>query len=274
MVKRILLATDGSEAAGSAETLAEWMAYQLGAVLEVLYVCDQRWVRFTELVDVGAFSVPLPRYRSEVQDALSAKGRAVLERLQTSATAASVVFEGRLESGIPAPVIVHESRKADLVVMGRHGEVHHGQTDGLGATAEKVVRSAVVPVIIAPLDYVKPDHLLVGYNGSEPSVRALHFAGPIAGALGLEVRVLACHENSTRAAELAAEGIEYFGAYGLEAQPLLLSGDPALQITQAQEPTYLVALGAFGGGPVRRLLLGSTTDYVLRFAVGPVLVVP
>lgn len=121
MVKRILIASDGSAPARGAETLAEWLAYELEAQLVGLFVRDSRWIRLPEFLDLGALSVPLPAYHQEIEQALTVKGEGILKRLEDSAQSAGVNFAYKLETGVPAEVIVQEARTADLVVLGRQG---------------------------------------------------------------------------------------------------------------------------------------------------------
>lgn len=272
MVKRILIASDGSAPARGAETLAEWLAYELEAQLVGLFVRDSRWIRLPEFLDLGALSVPLPAYHQEIEQALTVKGEGILKRLEDSAQSAGVNFAYKLETGVPAEVIVQEARTADLVVLGRQGE-NHPEGEALGGTAERVVRTSPVPVLLTPPAYTRPERLLIGYDGSEPAVRALHFAAPLAVELGLGVQVLSVDDNLNRAEELAREGAEYLAAYSLNMEPVALQGDPAERLLEAQGTADLLVLGAFGGGPVRRWLLGSTTEYALRGSQGPVLVV-
>ncbi|MER3489373.1 MAG: universal stress protein [Meiothermus sp.] len=272
MVRRILLASDGSASAKGAEALAEWLGYELEAQLVGLFVRDSRWIRLPEFLDLGALSLPLPAYHQEIEQALTVKGEGILGRLENAARMAGVNFARQLETGVPAEVIVQEARTADLVVLGRQGE-NHPEGQVLGSTAERVVRASPVPVLLAPPAYTRPERLLIGYNGSEPAVRALHFAAPLAVGLGLGVRVLSVDDTPSRAEDLAREGAEYLAAYGLKAEPVALQGDPAERLLELQGAADLLALGAFGGGPVRRWLLGSTTEYVLRSSPAAVLVV-
>jgi hypothetical protein len=67
MIKRLLLATDGSTPALGAERLAGYLAYELEAVLEALYVRDIRLIRMPELMDWGAISMPMPVYHEEIE---------------------------------------------------------------------------------------------------------------------------------------------------------------------------------------------------------------
>lgn len=273
MIERILLATDGSEYARAPEALAEYLAYRLEATLCALFVKDTREMRRLEVLDFGAITVPIATYREELEAAINRAGEAILARLAESARAAGVRFEAKLLSGVPYEVIQRESRAFDLLVMGRAGEGRGHEPTGIGSNAGRLVRTAVVPVIISPLAYTLPERVLVGYDGSALSVRALHAAGDLAA--GLEVpAVVASVDNDLAAADrLASEGAEYLSSRGIAVQTNVSSGDPAARLSELQEASDILALGSFGRGPVREFLLGSTTEYLLRHALGPVLLV-
>ncbi|GGN02958.1 universal stress protein UspA [Thermus composti] len=264
---RILLATDGSPQARGAEALAEWLCYKLSAKLSVLFVKDQRLIRAPELLDLGALTLPIPTYREALDQALTLKGEAVLERVRKGAEEVGIPVEVHLESGLPHQVILEHARAADLLVMGRSGEAHGGEFTGLGSTVDRVLRASPVPVLVAPLEEVVLEGALLGYNASESAVRALHTLASLAKPLGLPVRVVSVHEDPVQASAWALEAKAYLEDQGIRAEALAFSGDPAEHLLSLQAPTDLLALGA----PVRRLVLGSTAEHVLRHAVGPVL---
>ncbi len=271
MIKRILLATDGSPGAESAEALGLYLARRLGAELLALFVKDVRLIRYPELLDFGAISVPMPAYHEAVDEALELRGRATLERVAKKAE--GLAFDGVVRTGVPYEVIVREARTYDLAVLGRTGEQEGHQATGLGSTVERVARTSPVPVLVAALAFEEPRRLIVGYDGSDLAARALHFASELAPPLGLEAVVASVAEDLDRAGLLAAEGIEYLKAHGVAAAAQPLTGDAGEALAVFQEPTDLLAMGAFGRGRVFELLLGSTTEYVLRRAAGPVALV-
>lgn len=266
---RILLATDGSPQARGAEVLAEWLCYKLSAKLVALYVRDSRLIRVLELMDFGALTVPVPAYREELERALGAYGEALLERIRKSAEEAGLQVEVVMDTGLPHEVILRHARTADLLVMGRSGEAHGGSFVGLGSTVDRVLRTSPTPVLVAPTDFVEIERAILGYNASESAVRALHTLASLAKPLGLLVRVVSVHDDPVQAGAWALEAQTYLQDQGIRVESLAFSGDPAEHLLSLQTPSDLLALGA----PVRRLVLGSTAEHVVRHAVGPVLTV-
>ncbi len=273
MIKRILLATDGSLPSKSAEAFALDLAGRLQADLVGLFVKDMRLVRYPEILDFGAVSVPMPTYHEAMDQALEARAQDVLRRVAEGAEKRGVSFEALLRTGVPYEVIVAEAKKADLVVLGRAGEQEGHLATGLGSTVERVARTSAVPVFVAPLGFEPMRRVLVGYDGSDLAARTLHFVADFISALSLSPVVVSVAAELKQASMLAAEGAEYLRSHGVSADAKALSGDPGEELISFQEPSDLLAIGAFGRGRVVEWLLGSTTEYVLRHAVGPVLLV-
>lgn len=136
MYDTILVPTDGSTEADKGARHAVDLAAALGATLHGLYVVEE-----------GGN----PWESESMEDQLARAeeyGQGVLDEVGAMAADAGVTFESEVRIG-PA---VHEKivdyadeAGVDLIVM---GSGYHGQIGGLlGSTADKVLRSAEVPVL-------------------------------------------------------------------------------------------------------------------------------
>ncbi|QCJ48069.1 universal stress protein [Haloprofundus sp. MHR1] len=136
MYDRILLPTDGSEAAEAAAPDAFELAETYGAEIHVLYVVDTRTLA---TVDLGA---------ERVLTMLEEEGDAAVERLRSRAEDAGLDVVTAVESGSPASIIVDysEDHDVDLVVMATHGRRGLDRYL-LGSVAERVVRGSDAPVL-------------------------------------------------------------------------------------------------------------------------------
>lgn len=131
-VEKILVATDGSDAAKRAVELAVDMAYRFDAALIALVV-----------------KPPRPGYPVEVEG-LDRPYREGLEYAEHVASEHNVPFERLQETGDPAEEIVKASEEveADLVVVGGTSKKGISRLM-LGSVAEKVVKESKVPVTVA-----------------------------------------------------------------------------------------------------------------------------
>jgi nucleotide-binding universal stress UspA family protein len=139
MYDRILVPTDGSDCAGRAAEHAFDLATTYGASVEILSVADVRLSFSGAPVHVDTERV-LERQRSACREAVT--------RLAERAESEGIDVETAVRTGNPYEEIVEHARErdVDLVVMGTHGRTGFRRVM-LGSVAERVVRSASVPVL-------------------------------------------------------------------------------------------------------------------------------
>lgn len=136
-LRRLLLATDLSEASVSATDEAFELAARLGASLLVVSV-----------IDPGTLLRPGGRYSArmdQVRDRREQLARTLVERGRAEGVEVSfLVWEGD-----PGDMIVAaaEAEHADLVVVGSHGRGAVGRFF-IGSVSEHVVRHAPCPVLV------------------------------------------------------------------------------------------------------------------------------
>ncbi len=140
MFTYILLASDGSECAIKAASVAATLASKFGARLTIINV-------FQPVPEVGPYGEMInagldKKYITELQEhAISHVGRTLEE--------AGLSYESRSEVGQPAAEIVRvaEAEGCDLIVLGSRGA--SGLTLFLlGSTCDRVVHHAHCPVLI------------------------------------------------------------------------------------------------------------------------------
>lgn len=139
--ERILVPTDGSEAADVAIDHAVSIASDNGAVLHAFYVIDDRILMAAE-ADT----------RPELRTSLEAEGDAAVERIATRAEEADLEVTWDINTGTPSKEIldVVDSAAIDLVVMGTAGKSPREKRIGMGSVSERVVGKAGVPVMVVP----------------------------------------------------------------------------------------------------------------------------
>ncbi len=222
---------------------------------------------------------------------------------------APVIQGGRAETvvrvGNPLDEIVGEvgARAADLLVMGTHGRSGFDRLF-LGSVAERVIRKVSCPVMTVP---PRNRHLAGGpivyktilcpIDFSPPSVRALEFALTLAKEAGGRLILMHAIEVQTDEMMFGEKTHytvpEYFRYLREDAQKQLdsmvpdearawctpecrlPSGTPYRQILATADETDadLIVMGVAGRAGFSTMLLGSTTNQVLRGATCPVLTV-
>lgn len=131
--------------------------------------------------------------------------------------------------------------------------------------------------------------ILVGYDGSEWSRKALETGCEIAEKFGCELIVLTVipkYERMVFYMEMVIPGdaeeraqneirsiVEKLRKRGINAKGLVRSGDVVDEILRAGEDCDLIVLGHRGLGKFEKFLLGSVSERVARFSSKSVLIV-
>ncbi len=278
----ILVATDLSAHAGRAETRAAMLAQSLGAgKLVLLHVLPR--------LPLEAFTNILERTPLETEQRLFDAARAALEEragrlgAQYGIATESAVRIGRAHLGIAEEA---DARDAGLVVVGGYGADLVRELF-LGATAEKVLRRSLRPVLIVKQEPTAAyRRLLVPVDFSPSSSRALDWA--LAVSHGAEVTVVhvyeAPYESTLRYASVEDRVLEAYQAVarrqaqeamrgfleprraaGTDFLERMLHGHPAAgirELTEEMRPD-LIVMGKHGQTEFEELLLGSVTRHVL-----------
>jgi nucleotide-binding universal stress UspA family protein len=279
MYKSILLCTDGSPAAEVAGDYAIWFAKRISASLRALYVTDVRLLEGPWLADLSgavgaqAYSAMLPQLQQIQKEKAELVLAAARERCQKS----DVACETTHETGSLVQSILDQERQADLVVLGQHGEHREWSGEMLGSSVEHVVRASVKPCLVTSEKFHEIGHMLVAYDGSEESSKALRAAIALAPALGVKVTIatVAALGGEDAAAALLGKAKQRALGGNVKANVEVLHGDPEEEILELRETigADLIVMGAYGHTRIRELILGSTTSHVIRKATVPVLLV-
>jgi len=135
--RKLLLATDLSEASEAATEQAFELAKRLEASLLVVSV-----------IDPGALQLPGGRFRArvdQVRERREVQAQALVERGRSEAVEVSFL----VWTGDPGDMIVEaaEAEHVDMVLVGSHGRGAVGRLF-LGSVSEHVVRHAPCPVLV------------------------------------------------------------------------------------------------------------------------------
>ena len=290
MTMRVLLATDGStDAQAAAAALAEFP------------LPTDTTVRVMTVAGVTPGSLDIPTVR-DFQASLRQEARAVADRTCARLAGRVRTVEAHVVEGDPREALVRaaEDWPADLVVVGARGlSVMAGLL--LGSVSLAVARHAPCPVLVVKSGARRLRHILVAIDGSEPAQAAVKFVARLPLDPTLLVQVLGVVERPRfpSAAPVAVTGhlraaveqllaermtslglaleqaVDAFGPRAPSVERRIAVGDPTDQIVRAADTadTDLVVVGARGLGALKRLLLGSVSEAVLRSAERSVLIV-
>jgi len=273
MMKRILLASDGSRyAEDAARFVARWPHREtLGIiVVSVLYIPPQRTSSLT-----SDWAEQLIAQESE-----SALG--TFARIKHVFEGANVELEHVVVQGHPGESIcsLAKSRACDLVVMGAKG---HSMIDRilLGSTSDFVATQASCSVLVVrPRDDKstnKPLRIAIGFDETGPSQTALEEIAEIHWGAEVQIDVVSVwhiegmydlpetahmQKSATRAAKQLRDVSPDAEAHLVNCENF---GEGLVTYAENSECDVMV-VGETPRNFVKRILLGSTTRYVLRHA--------
>jgi nucleotide-binding universal stress UspA family protein len=136
-IKKILIATDGSEYTKEAVSQGLHLAKVLGAEVTALYVIDQ-----TSFV-----SFPIDSSIVSVYSLLENEGKRAVEEVKNDGEQLGVKVTTIVAEGSPTRKIVEMATNMDLVVIGTLGRSALSKLF-MGSVAERVTRYAPCPVLV------------------------------------------------------------------------------------------------------------------------------
>ena len=287
---KVLLATDGSQDAELAASSAVELAKAGASELHVLHVGPG--LPIYELSDIPArFEEVVAAQGREAQRILDEQ----VERIEASG--ATVVAAHLEMDERPARAIVEQGEKlgAGLVVVGSRGRGRIRRAL-MGSVSDSVVRHAHCPVLVVRgKPVVFPAKILVATDGSEEATQATRVAADVAQRTGSDMQIVTVAlENPNVYAYYDVRHPAELERHRQEARKILdrqvdrareAGGNVAkahLKMGAADEEIVLLAedleadliiMGTRGLGRLRRALIGSISDSVVRHAHCPVLVV-
>ncbi|HEY5934864.1 MAG TPA: universal stress protein [Kofleriaceae bacterium] len=285
--KKILCPTDFS--AGSKHAMR--VAIRLANASDAEIVLAHAW-HLPVLAVTSEFPLPADTIQQMIADEQRGLEGVVREARELGAKRVSGVFL----TGLPWHEIVDtvkNDKAFELIVIGTHGRTGLKRVL-LGSVAENVVRHAPCPVLATrpPGGLEKFARILVPIDFSESSQRATDLAGRLAKLDGgsitllhvIEVPIAISGELPEDASleqidRQASEYVETCAAKlrteGVAVETRIRIGHPGAQTLAVLDgaPGYdLVVMGSHGRTGIRRVLLGSVAEKIVRHAACPVLV--
>lgn len=276
---KILFATDGSGDAEDAATTAAGLAKLTGSELHVVTIAEE-YPHYEAYWPLAEHSRRLAR---EILD----KQQERIENL------GGTVHQNHLRIGRAAQEMVSlaEELGVGLVAMGSRGRGRIRRL-AMGSVSDSVVRHAHCPVtVVRWKPVVFPARILLATDGSEEAALAAQTAADLARRTDSELHAVTVtaenpyynvgtteeveriRQEAQKVLDEQMQKVEEVGASVARAHLRVGAVDEEIVLLAEEEGTDLIVLGSRGLGGVRRALLGSVSDSVVRHAHCPVMVV-
>ena len=273
MFKNILIPQDGSKHSRAALSYGIWLAGKFDAKVIGLYVVDVVAMEGPFLHDLsGSLGFePFLNFSTKMREILESKGQGILKEFAETCQREKVAYDSIQDFGIVTNAICERAKTADIIIMGRRGINIQFEYGLLGSTTEGVIRKSPKPVIIVPDEYREIKKPLLAYDGSFTASRAMHSAAEFVKTLKLPLSVLTVSKDKN-GETLLNEAKEYLKPYNILPQFISIKGDALQEIVRYYKENNhdLLFMGATSHSRIVEMVLGSTTEYVMRSVNGPI----
>ncbi|MBI5599429.1 MAG: universal stress protein [Deltaproteobacteria bacterium] len=272
MIKKILVALDASSHAKAVTAYALWLGRGFRAELTGLHVVDVVAMEGPFLHDLsGSLGFePFLNFSTKMREALEATGRDILETFKEDCEKAGVESSVVMASGIVSNEICSRARTFDLVIIGRRGinvRFEHGL---FGSATEGVIRKSPGPVFVSPGEFKPPVKPLLAYDGSPNAAKAMRAAAEFSKTFAFPLTVLAAAKAADDEGVLK-EARDYLRLCGVNADFVRVPGQPSEGIADyyGKNGHDILFMGATHHSRIAQMVLGSTTEGVMRSVEGP-----
>jgi nucleotide-binding universal stress UspA family protein len=274
MIKNILIPLDGSEHSRAALDYGVWLAERFKGTLLGQHVIDTISIEGTFFHDIsGSLGFePYLDFSSKMREVLEERGKSILEDFSRHCQQKGINHQTFLDMGLIANEICERANVADLVVIGHRGVNEDFTTGLLGTTAETITRKCPRPVFVSTKQFKTLERPLLAYDGSQRSSTAMESAAEFCTVLQLPLTVLTIAKEEKLGENIQQRAKSYLNSYAIETRYELDRGYPEQKIVEhlVNFQYDLLFIGAYGHRRIIEMVLGGTTEYVLRNSPCPV----
>lgn len=266
-MKSILVGANGNDWSRTARDLAIDWAQRTGSHVTFIAILDIDELTAGESTGMMGSSFKADRdqkvvatRRKRLEDALEEAGR--------KAEAAGIRHDVVFVEGDAAEELGREVQRHDILMIGKRTEPRSDHEPASSDTMTDIVRRSSRPVVVTGPDQPRNESVVVAYDGSPQSSRALEsFVGSELFA-DSPVHVVSVGKDEDEAAGFAQRAHAFLTRHGRNAQVHVLhpeGGVPeTIQRFVEQESPSLLVMGVYGKPRLQELLIGSVSKEMLR----------
>jgi len=274
MSKKIIACVDGSVLSEAVCDFGAFFSKTLQLPLELLNVVEHLHVStHTDLsgnIGLGARDDLLESLIDEEQDeskkAIS-NGKTMLSNLKERALRQGAKELKTLQKhGELYEAIEAQKEEIRLLILGLRGKDHEGNTQAIGSQVEELIRTLNVPILLVNEAFREPKKILIAYDGSPSSKKALEIVtqAPLLGEV--ERHLIHAGKNREASLSLLREACTMFNKTQIHTvQSISLQGEAVESLLSYQDNNAidLIAMGAFSHSRIRDALFGSFTSKMI-----------
>ena len=278
---KVLACIDGSRYSQSVCDYAAWISRRTGAPLKLLHNIEHQasatTMDLTGAIGMGSREL-LMKELTEIEEQRSKllleQGKLMLETARERAVAAGIEHPiVKQRHGSLTESLIEMEDDIRVLVLGIRGEDHERDNHHLGAHLESTIRALHKPILVVNSDFKEPERVMLAYDGSDASGKALDMLARSPLFKGIPVHLVTVGEDPGTAGKLQHAATEKLQNAGHDITAVTLDGRPSDELCryQAEHNIDLTLMGAFSHTRLRELVLGSLTAKVLLGANQPLL---
>jgi nucleotide-binding universal stress UspA family protein len=269
-IRRILLPVDPSVFAEAAADTACLIAKAHRAQITAVAVLDSDEIRASLISAIGPY---YPMMVEEVQKKIHHADhtlRECLARCAATCDAAGVEHREAEYDGIPAEKLLSSAIFYDLIVTGLETSFHFETRGTRSESLEHLLDRTATPVLAVPATgLAKIERVLVAFDGSAPSARALHDFMSLATAFQPEIVLVSAGFPDKQSDFLLGNAELLLRAHGFSRVTRHAGAGPVEEVfDQLLSPegggADLVVLGIHSGNFLKKLFVGSFTRRLIQ----------
>ena len=209
---------------------------------------------------------PYFNFSSKMKNFLEERGKDILEEFTEKSRKEGIESATFLDTGIVSNEISSRAKIMDLVIISQRGLNAEFERGLLGSTTEAVTRKCIKPVLVTPKNFKEPFNFLLCYDGSQHANDAMQSAADFVSYLNMPLTVLIVFKSEADGNKLLSNAQRYLSTYKVKSDFKALKGNPHEEIVKfaGRNSVDIIFMGAYGHSRIIEMVLGSTTEYVLR----------
>jgi nucleotide-binding universal stress UspA family protein len=275
----ILACIDGSALSSAVADYGAWISATIEKPLLLLNTVEHHKngakTNLTGNIGLGTRDELLETLSSEDQKesrALMSRGKEALQAAKDRALKLGVTPQVQQQHGELYENLVEMEGQIRVLLIGQRGEDSRGELK-IGQQVQEVIRSLHKPVLLVNQDYTRPQKVMLAYDGSHGSEKALEMVAQSPLFKTLPCHVVNVNKNKDAARKLLDRAKEQLEGSGVEAIYAAMEGEPvsALMSYQSANGIDLLVMGAFSHNRLRDAIFGSFTAKVMARSPKPLL---
>jgi nucleotide-binding universal stress UspA family protein len=272
MLRSILIGLDGSNDGEAAVELGLSWAKAHDALAIGVSVVDESGILVSEqAMFASGYHRPLTE---PLVDSARHRARVILEQFTRRCHDLHVHCKAVTETGTPYVRMLEEAQRCDLIILGQKTHYEYGWKDQADETLARVLKDSPRPVVAVPRSPITGEAVVVAYDGSLQSSRALYAFQASGLSRSRSVYVVSVAPIRSEAARHANRAVEFLRNHDIKAVdiPVETHTKPAEVLLDEvrRRDTGLLVIGAYGQPTIREFFIGSVTRSILDHSPAPV----